>query len=296
MKQHLYWNVFKALEREVLILADMIFIDEKQLCVYSMKIADLLVRTAIEIESISKELYFQNGGSKENENNLYFDTDCLNYLDQLWKTSAKTVLVYSPYFYLSQENRMLHPLRNAHKRGKGDWKKAYQAIKHNRAENLSKGTIFNLLKALAALFVLNIYLQNQVIDLGKDSCGRQLNPCFGSDIFSVKVHSFPGIDASGRYKKSEEYDQCLYLIQASEGPKEKLRQVQEKINQQIIKQVLERLEKEQDLKELDDVGASRLIKQYSEALMIPTLKANADEFGRAVNALTYEAILNKHQY
>ena len=52
----LYWQVFKNIEREFLQLADVIHIDDKQLGVYSMKIADLLIRTVIEIEAISKEL------------------------------------------------------------------------------------------------------------------------------------------------------------------------------------------------------------------------------------------------
>ena len=56
--------------------------DDDQLDVYSMKIADLLVRCAVEIESLSKELYWSNGGQKQydlngNERKLYFDTDCI---------------------------------------------------------------------------------------------------------------------------------------------------------------------------------------------------------------------------
>ena len=46
MKNNLYWNVYKSLERELLALAEIIHIDDKQLDVYSMKIADLLIRTS----------------------------------------------------------------------------------------------------------------------------------------------------------------------------------------------------------------------------------------------------------
>lgn len=52
MGNNLYWNVYKSLERELLSLAEIIHIDDSQLDVYSMKIADLLIRTTVEIESI----------------------------------------------------------------------------------------------------------------------------------------------------------------------------------------------------------------------------------------------------
>ena len=60
-----------------------------------MHIADLIVRCAVEIESISKELYKNLGGNmspidKERKpRDLYFDTDCLNLLEQHWTLSKK---------------------------------------------------------------------------------------------------------------------------------------------------------------------------------------------------------------
>lgn len=118
MKNNLYWNVYKLLERELLALAEIIHIDDKQLDVYSMKIADLLIRTSVEIESISKELYFREGGTKPDDKDLYFDTDCLALLESKWCLSNKVVMVSSPILYLEQdENLYLTPLHKAHKRG-----------------------------------------------------------------------------------------------------------------------------------------------------------------------------------
>ena len=57
---------------------------------YSMKIADLLIRTTVEIESISKELYFREGGTKPDDKDLYFDTDCLALLESKWSLSKKS--------------------------------------------------------------------------------------------------------------------------------------------------------------------------------------------------------------
>jgi hypothetical protein len=61
---NLYWVIYKNLEREVLHLGDLIHFDDKQLSVYSIRISDLLIRCAVEIEAISKELYVKNGGEE----------------------------------------------------------------------------------------------------------------------------------------------------------------------------------------------------------------------------------------
>ena len=47
---NLYWPVYKSIEREVLALAYVIHIDDKQLNVYSVKIAELLIRTCVEVD------------------------------------------------------------------------------------------------------------------------------------------------------------------------------------------------------------------------------------------------------
>ena len=64
---NLYWNIYQRLEQELIELSDVIFIDDVQINVYSMKIADLLMRTCVEIEAISKKLYVDNGGTITDE-------------------------------------------------------------------------------------------------------------------------------------------------------------------------------------------------------------------------------------
>ena len=139
----LYWQVYKNLEREFLALADTIHINDSQQEVYSMKIADLLIRTVIEIEAIAKELYLANGGAVVPDEEMYFDTVCMNHLNTLWNLDAKVVMVVSPNIYFEKdENKILRPLHKAHKRGtsSSDWNKAYQAVKHNRVKELANGS------------------------------------------------------------------------------------------------------------------------------------------------------------
>jgi hypothetical protein len=54
---NLFWPVYKNLEKELLTLSDYVHISDDQANVYSMHIAELIIRCAVEIESISKELY-----------------------------------------------------------------------------------------------------------------------------------------------------------------------------------------------------------------------------------------------
>lgn len=96
----LYWQVYLNLEREFLELSDTIYINDEQQNVYSMKIADMLIRAVIEIEALSKELYLTNGGAVIPEEEMYFDTVCMAYLDGLWKLDKKVVQVVSPIIYV----------------------------------------------------------------------------------------------------------------------------------------------------------------------------------------------------
>ncbi len=80
-----FWPVFKNLEFEIEKLTFDIHIDDNQLNVYSTKISDLILRAAVEVESISKELYRLNGGQKQE---IKFDEDALKLLNQKWNLDS----------------------------------------------------------------------------------------------------------------------------------------------------------------------------------------------------------------
>lgn len=166
---NMYWSVYENLESEVLNLAYSIMFDDSQLKVHSLKIGDLIVRCAVEIESISKKLYIQEGGEfpvfdkAGKERDLYFDTDCLGLLVEKWKIDKKKLIVSSSKMNFSSEKSLLAPLHKSHKRGKSgsQWKRAYQAIKHDRELSFKQANVENLLNALGALYILNLYYKNE---------------------------------------------------------------------------------------------------------------------------------------
>lgn len=125
---NLYWSVYKNLEKEVLELSNQIHIDDEQLNVYSIKISELLIRCSVEIESISKDLFFNEGGIELSDRDLFFDTDCLDLLETKWLLSKKKIIISAYNFYFkNDENKVLTPLHKSNKRGSSgsDWKKAY---------------------------------------------------------------------------------------------------------------------------------------------------------------------------
>lgn len=205
-KANMFWQTYLNLENEFLDLSKYIYITDTttkidthtkvirnveckhQLETYSSYIADLLVRCCVEIEAISKELYFDNGGIKPRGSiDLYFDTDCIAFLNDKWNIADKVVMVVASNFNLSkEENQILTPLKKADERSKTIWAKSYQAVKHDRYNSLYLGNIKALLNAMAALYLFNIYfrdikLSSKYVDI------HNLDMSFGSKIFSLKA-------------------------------------------------------------------------------------------------------------
>lgn len=89
---------------------------------------------------------------------LYFDTDCIKLINDKWNLEKKAIhiIANNMYFHTVKD---LYPLKKAYKRGSSGakWKQAYQALKHDRYRSLNKGSIKNLIEALGALYILNIY-------------------------------------------------------------------------------------------------------------------------------------------
>lgn len=232
---NLYWSVYKNLEKEVIELSNNVHFDDNQLAIYSVKISELLMRCSVEIESISKDLFLRLGGTVPSDGDLYFDTHCLQLLEDKWLLSKKTVILSATNFYFQEEaNKVLTPLYKANKRGTSgsDWKKAYQAVKHNRVLNLKKGNIKNLIGALAALFVLNIYFKDEIYDLEKDSKATNFPVNMGSELFAIKVHKWSSYDGNGVYGKKPDFDECIYLTKWKEDSETKVNEANQKMQQE----------------------------------------------------------------
>ncbi len=237
---NIYWSVFKNLERSVNDIAFYIHIDDSQLCVYSSKIIDIILRAAAEIESLSKELYKLHGG-KNTKDTFKFDDVAIKYLNNLWMLDKKIVIISSPNCF--QTNRVLMPfvkneIRSSSSTGKMtySWNNAYQNLKHDRVNSMAFGNLKYLFDILAALFVLNIYYKNAVIQLGKDKDGMSFPANMGSSIFSIEFVPLPHLGSNNPnfgYVKPDKFDSCIYYIDFSEDTEKIYKESVHKFSERI---------------------------------------------------------------
>lgn len=308
MSSNFYWTVYKNIEKELIDLSNLIHIDDKQIEIYSVKIAELLLRTAVEVESISKTLYFQNGGTKPDDIDLFFDTDCIDLLENIWLLSKKQVYVSAPNFYFTlPDNQVLTPLKKANKRGSSssDWQRAYQAIKHNRVTSLPKANLKHLIRAMAALYILNLYYKNNSYLLDKDSVGTNFDNTLGSSIFSVKLHINTSVSVGVVYSKKTDFDECVYLLKPTDETRDALQQklieINEKTTERTKANIVEQLTNQlQGIQATTQEEISEKIKSIADKIktdnMIQVARENGQAIVKTIEGLKYEAILNIQQY
>jgi hypothetical protein len=299
----IYWSVYKNIESECIKLMYNIYFVDEQLNVYSPRIADLIVRCAVEIESLAKQLYKDNGGTKTEH--IKFDEDAIRHLNRFWRLDKKAVIISSSNCYF--QKRELYPFAKEETRTNGSrktwgWNNAYQNLKHDRANSLSWGNIKYLLDAMAALYLLNIYYQNiPPIQLGVDSMATTLNLGFGSDIFSVLLHPFGSCSigkANETYHKKDNFENCTFFTHHNEEYQKAMAKEVKEYNDKIIELLLQNQDYTTftDFKEsyngLFDLVSSVLGSEAAHE--IHRRAAIESSFGQH-NQVQYEAILNKHQ-
>ena len=200
------------------------------------------------------------------------------------------------------------PLHKAHKRGtsSSDWQKAYQAVKHDRALNLHSANIGNLLKAMGALYILNIYYRNAEFKEVADSNGSSIDWSLGSELFTVKVSpERNGVSSDGQYSKKPDYDECIYLIKHTDKTVKVVADLMQQMNKEVSDQALNavtqsvtNIVKAGKIKDQDELSA-KIRASYEEQRKAASdrfLSKKKFEFRDAFMGLKYEAVLNKNQF
>lgn len=301
MNHNLYWPVYQNLEKEFLSICDIIHVDDSQLDVYSMKIAELLIRTVVEIESLAKNLYFANGGSKPDDKDLYFDTDCMAHLVEIWNIDKKVVLVSSPNIFLTEDaNLILTPLHKSNKRGSSsaDWCKAYQAVKHNRVKELKRGNLKFFLRALAALYLLNLYFKDEKINFITPGKDQYHDFSFGSQIFSfLKPNNISSFSMDGTYPKGAEFEKHVYVAIPDDAKyKEIVKLINENnnaIEQTLINELRSGIANGEISPDQDSI--SKFLAEKRSSISNDVFSRSASVIGQKTMNMSYTAELNKNQ-
>ena len=310
-----FWPVYKNFEEETIELTKFINFSDDQLKVYSMHIADLIMRIVVEIEALSKELYRTNNGpdvfdDNNNKRELFFDTDCIGYLNSNWGICNREIIVSCANFnFTNQEYKILKPLKNANKRGTSSakWNKAYQAVKHDRRKNLFKGNIENLISGLGALYILNLYYRNDNLFFRNDnSIKSSFDNRFGSDIFAATFadasKASVNTDNSDNSINKEERAKLattLCVIKYTDDSWEEMHKELFEYNHKIINELIQEPQFKQKLNER--VGnltnqTSKIIKSIIEEMQMEYVKKKPPiKLARLMSNGQKEIILNKGQ-
>lgn len=116
------------------------------------------------------------------------------------------------------------------------WKIAYQAVKHHRTRDIAKGNIKNLIHAMGALFILNIYYKDETYAINNSKDFSFVNSL--SAIFKLKVSESKGFSPNGQYTYSADKDECIYLIKYEEKYEDNLQKWLNKQSEAVTNLVL----------------------------------------------------------
>jgi hypothetical protein len=214
--------------------------------------------------------------------------------------SKKQVVVSNPNFYLEEVgNLILTPLYKANKRGTSgaDWKKAYQAIKHNRADNLKKGCLKSFVRALAALYLLNIYYKDERFAVDKNHKSDSIDYACGSRVFSVLCHTYNKFCTDGHYTKADNFDACAYLTIPEEKSLENYTKAAKLVEEKTNAICRERVNAQ--LRSIDPANAMQFIRNKYDEFLRGAIDEAAKLYGpnvmKAVKDMVFDVTLNKNQ-
>lgn len=201
------WLVYLNLENELKECFNYVYFNDNdnQLKVYSNKFADILLRASIEIETLMKELYRRNGGTRLT-NRIKYDDECLSHLEAIFALSKKVVIISYPFYdFKNEDSQLIHPFSHFCMTDSNEWNKSYQEIKHDKLKNYKKGNLKNALRSLAALYLLNVYFKDEKYTLKYPDVDKFDNR-FGSSLFSLRKPS----DKTGLFANPFISDESVY--------------------------------------------------------------------------------------
>lgn len=211
MQQNLFHPVYERLEQEFKELSYSIAFDKKNLSVFSIKIADLILRTVSECENVARaicqkeKIKFKDKSGKIRKLIYFYE-----YIEELEKIfGLNKWLVNFNYTNSSVDifNLKNTPFKKNKKTkiGKKDfenwsWYDAYNSIKHNRVKYFKKANLENLILALEALFLLEIIYNDEVF----------YQECFrGYDEILQKVENFSDVFEIDIAIKTDKYEKMF---------------------------------------------------------------------------------------
>lgn len=142
-----YVRSFLLIQEDILKLFQFIEPSDTNLQTYSFRIHELYMRICIEIEANFKAIFNENKYSKQEK---YWNVTDYKKINQTHRLDEYKVVFP---IWTGIKNKF-QPFKEWQSGNSLSWYKDYNACKHNRANEMHKANLENLLKSFSALFVL----------------------------------------------------------------------------------------------------------------------------------------------
>ena len=211
-KERLFFQIYQSLEKELLGMTDYIHFSENNLDVYSVKLANFILRANVESESLLKELFKRTEhykGLTQKEKNLELENNTYTEVNEVYKLEKKTIYIASEIFYFQDKySEPFIPFK--YKKNGKDSHKIYNAMKHDKVNNFKKADLETAINMLGTLFILNScffpeLIQKEQDDRSKIFRGKRayIEPLF--------LSMFDKIDKLNKDEVENYLSSCLYF-------------------------------------------------------------------------------------
>ncbi len=213
-RPHRWVRAFMLIQHDLVHYLESVEPADENLPTYSLRGADLLVRTCIEVEANLNAILRANTYAKTGNLNMaddYFKIETSHFLSQFE--------VQFPYWDGSQQIRRPFEAWGTGTYASLPWYGAYNKVKHDRAEKLSKATFLHLTDAWCGLVaVLTAQFLFEDFDPGHDTLALEGNGGVLDPEFEPAIGSFLGVKLPGQVPVSERYEFTWSDLQAEENP------------------------------------------------------------------------------
>jgi hypothetical protein len=163
MSQSQHWNYYMAIEEDVQRLSRYVDFNPSNYATHSIEIARLLMTSCQDLDVILKQLSSHHGHPASNEQGYR------KYLPTIYPKMVGVTVDILPF------DLSFTPFSAWASKKTPDWWTANNKVKHERHSHFAMASIENMLNALAALFIGNIYFHNafgllDTIDQGSRTC------------------------------------------------------------------------------------------------------------------------------
>lgn len=155
-----YWNIFGKMESRLQVISRYILLDPKNNTTYSEELAEFLISIGSSVDSFFRDMsscpYYSNVIKAKKINKIIDDYNIVDFrklYEDFFEFSKMHIRVP---FGLGDPQEII-PFEKFSSNDIPTWWTNYNDVKHNYMKNIQFANLYNILNALGALFLLNIY-------------------------------------------------------------------------------------------------------------------------------------------